>query len=78
MASEIIIENFLRAVGALSAFAGLTVVLTGMIFPQMVKKSQFTRIIMAIYICDILSTILVMAGFPTDESLCFAQGIGII
>lgn len=68
-------EYFQIICAAFSCAGTALVLLTGLIFPIMVQKSQFMRLIMAISGCDLFGSLVSLAGYPSNELTCFVQGL---
>lgn len=54
-------------------FSGL-VILTGILFPTMMRRSHFMRLIVTISVCDFLGSAFLVVGFPRNGPYCEWQG----
>ena len=67
-------ETFDVACASVTVCLSGLVVLTAILFPTMLRRSHFMRLIVTISACDFLSTIFLTAGFPANGSYCAWQG----
>ena len=54
--------------------SGLSIILTSIVFPSMLRKKPFMQIFLTIAVCDFISNIALLFGYAHNE-LCTIQGI---
>jgi hypothetical protein len=71
------VEDSLLWCGALSMIGSFSVIMTGILFPVMVKRKIYMQMILMVSVSDFLSALTVSWGVPSNATLCSWQsGMG--